>query len=106
MVVHKWSKGTDRGIIKRFVGYFGLSTVCKVAGGICGLILFHQSQYSSGLLDNISLGLLIKSVLPFLELMVTEKDPEALKRNVMKRGQRTKRWMLEKLTSARHCVRL
>lgn len=90
VVVHKWTKGTDRGIIKRFVGYFGLFTVCKVAGGICGIILLHQSQYSSGLtmatyiLDNVSLGLLIKSVLPFLELMVTEKDPEALVGNPFK----------------------
>lgn len=90
VVVLKWTKGTDRGIIKKFVGYFGLFTVFKVAGGICGIILLHQSQYSSGLtmatyiLDNISLGLLIKSVLPFLELMVTEKDPKALVGNPFK----------------------
>lgn len=90
VVLQKWRKGTDRGIIKRFVGYFGIFTVCKVAGGVCGIILRHQSQYSSGLtmatyiLDNVSLGLLIKSVLPFLELMVTEKDPEALVENPFK----------------------
>lgn len=90
VVLQKWTKGTDRGIIKRFGGYFGIFTACKVAGGACGIILLHQSHYSSGLtmatyiLDNVSLGLLIKCVLPFLELMVTEKDPEALVENPFK----------------------
>mmetsp|Transcript_2269 Transcript_2269/g.2492 ORF Transcript_2269/g.2492 Transcript_2269/m.2492 type:complete len:287 (-) Transcript_2269:2251-3111(-) len=90
VVVQKWTKGNDRKIIRKFGGYFGLFTICKVAGGICGIILLHQSQYSSGLtmatyiLDNISLGILIKCVLPFLELMVTEKDPEALQGNPFK----------------------
>lgn len=90
VVLQKWTKGTDRGIIKRFGGYFGIFTACKVAGGACGIILLHQSHYSSGLtmatyiLDNVSLGLLIKCVLPFLELMVTEKDSEALVENPFK----------------------
>ncbi|KRZ99522.1 uncharacterized protein AC631_04712 [Debaryomyces fabryi] len=34
--------------------------------------------------DNISLGVLIKCLLPFIELMITEKDPEQLQGNPFK----------------------
>lgn len=69
-------------------GFLGCLRCARWQGGY-GIILLHLSHYSGGLtmatyiLDNI-LGVLIKSVLPFLELMVTEKDPEALTRNTFK----------------------
>lgn len=79
MVVNKWRTPIDRRIVKKFAGFFGFFALFNIIGAICGIILLHMSHPSTGLtiatyvFDNISLGLLIKSVLPFVELMVTEE---------------------------------
>lgn len=67
-----WGKGVNN-IFKFYLIYFSLFIVFKIAGGVCAAILFHQDTFPLGLtiatfiFDSISLGILIKSVLPLIE---------------------------------------
>lgn len=96
MVVLKYSNMLDRKIITRFTAFFGVFGACKVAGAICGIILLHQSKLSTDLtiatyiFDNVSMGVLIRCVMPFVELMVTEPEPEKLKDNPFKYDNESK----------------
>lgn len=71
---------TNGKMIRVFSIYFGIFNLFKIVGGICALVLLHQSKAKVGLtiatyiFDTVSLGVLIKSLLPFVEAMTTDRE--------------------------------
>ncbi|KAK6454720.1 uncharacterized protein RJT20DRAFT_60620 [Scheffersomyces xylosifermentans] len=66
--------------LKGFAIYFSLFCALKTAGGICSVIFLHGSTMSEGvfiasyIFNSVSLGVLTKSMFPFLEKMM-KGDP-------------------------------
>lgn len=75
-----------------FCGYLGVFFVCKVVGGVLGLVFMHQHNFNENLyiatyvFDSISLGFMLKSMFPLISTMLRreklfeeEKVPQELK---------------------------
>lgn len=74
-----FEKGVSR-IFRSYMIYASLFIICKVTGGICGAVLFNLDELNTNLLiatyvfDSVSLGFLIKTLLPIIEFIVDKRS--------------------------------